>query len=286
MRHLFLCALLLAPVSCAHAPRPAPPSTRLLQVSAPATTDIAGRTAALSRLAVTRVQCLSGNRAGTAFATQFGTLITAAHVITPCPGDDVEVTYPSGERRKAVVRAIDSPRDLALLSVEAPPPTLAFHLEESTTEVTVGSLVCTWGYPEGYDGLSPLLSVGYLSGSQTVPLDGPPVKQWVVNGAFNPGNSGGPLILLETGRVIGVVSNKLLPFPDHIRDALELLKKPRGGVPVGTKRLPDGTEIFVFESGLLAELLDYVRQQAQFVVGRATTAADLRLFLAAVSPIR
>ena len=70
----------------------------------------------------------------------------------------------------------------------------------STNEFKIGTQVSTWGYPGGYFGLFPMLSVGYLAGIDAFQAkSGKIIKQWVVNAAFNGGNSGGPLIHIESG---------------------------------------------------------------------------------------
>ncbi len=68
-------------------------------------------------------------------------------------------------------------------------------------DVRIGHQVDTWGFPLIYNGPAPLLSVGYVSGlyeaaesnfcDKTKNSQGLKFKHIVVNGAFNPGNSGG-----------------------------------------------------------------------------------------------
>jgi hypothetical protein len=101
---------------------------------------------------------------------------------------------------------------------------------------------------------------------------------WVVNGAFNSGNSGGPVISLQDGSVIGVVKSKLGPIPDYLKESLDALAKDRSGILYKSKR-PDGTVKEMTEAQITAEVLDHLRRQVQLVVGYAVQVKDLRQFL-------
>lgn len=117
---------------------------------------------------------------------------------------------------------MDSERDLAALI-----PSMKLKgglLLSEETNLSVGQIVWTWGYPLGYNGPAPLLSVGYLSGFVGYPKNPNSkefVKHLVVNGAFNAGNSGGALFLTNSDKVIGVVVNKALPlFTPFVKSAV------------------------------------------------------------------
>jgi len=66
---------------------------------------------------------------------------------------------------------------------------------------------------------APLLSVGYLAGFMDHPIRSKPPKHLAMNGAFNPGNSGGPLFKSNEDKVIGIVVSKHAPISkSHVSD--------------------------------------------------------------------
>ena len=91
----------------------------------------------------------------------------------------------------------DAVLDLALLSLSKAVNAPALPLS-TTDEFSIGAQVSTWGYPDGYHGLAPLLSSGYVAGVDRVKVAGEKtVSRLVINAAFNLGNSGGPLLEIE-----------------------------------------------------------------------------------------
>lgn len=125
-------------------------------------------------------------------------------------GDSIDVLNATGQRVPGIDVRRNDLLDLAILSMGKPlegPRPLPLSM---ATNFQLGSRVSTWGFPLGYDGSVPLLSVGHLAGVDQKKYCPP---QWIINGAFNAGNSGGPVLSIEDGSVIGVVSSKLTPFP-------------------------------------------------------------------------
>jgi S1-C subfamily serine protease len=212
-----------------------------IPVAAPMTTDLAGRSGQIAVPMVFRVLCPTKNRGGTGFLHKSGKIITAAHVVSECEPSGVIILGVSGKSIRVTNIVVDVDLDLALLS---PSEALTGNsLPISTNDaISIGSQVSTWGFPAGYTGLAPLLSSGYLSGldAQQSPA-GKRIPRWVVNAAFNGGNSGGPLLELEGGTVIGVVSSKLAPMPPHIEQALAALKSSKS-ITQFVRTHPDGTK--------------------------------------------
>ena len=125
-----------------------------------------------------------------------------------------------------------------------------------------------------------MLSAGYLAAMDAHLINGNQVIRWVVNAAFNSGNSGGPLILIETGEVIGVVSSKLAPISQFAEQALTAMEANSSGVCY-TQTLSDGTVRQLVEGQVIAMILNELRSQVQLVIGYAVLLDDLRSFLSA-----
>jgi hypothetical protein len=143
----------------------------------------------------------------------------------------------------------------------------------------VGAQVSTWGFPYGYHGVHPMLSVGYLSGRDVITMpSGKTIECFVVNAAFNSGNSGGPLIDIESGAVIGIVASKLAPLPPYIESALKALKNDKT-ISAFKVTKSDGTTENISNSQLLEQVLQYLRSQVQLVIGHAVLAGDMNTFL-------
>lgn len=249
-----------------------------IPTAAPMTTDLAGGSANVAYPSVLRVLCPSKQMSGTGFLHKSGNVITAFHVVADCEAKDIILvnTYVKAVKVSKII--VDEVVDLALLipAQEIKAPTLAIIEDD---RFTIGSQVSTWGYPSGYSGLAPLLSSGYLSGTDNVlGPTGKKVTRLVVNAAFNSGNSGGPLVEIQNNKVIGVVASKLAPLPDHIVSALKALKDTKYGLQF-TKNKPDGSTEKFSEAQVTEEILQYLRSQTQLVIGHAVLPRDLRNFL-------
>jgi hypothetical protein len=77
------------------------------------------------------------------------------------------------------------------------------NIKYRTQQPKKGDLVFTLGYPLSYNKSEPILSAGFFSNV----LEEGGIKRFVINAAFNVGNSGGPLFDLE-GRLLGIVQAK------------------------------------------------------------------------------
>lgn len=208
--------------------------------------------------AVYRVFCPDRDRVGTAFGHRSGRILTAAHVVDGCDLSKLMVIAPSDATTRVSSAVAAADVDLALLTPTITDFVKAGLLLFAGDSLDIGTQVTAWGFPEGYGGSAPLLSVGYLAGSADVAG----TRKWVVNGAFNGGNSGGPLLETKGATVIGVISSKHAPMPKDLEVELESLEKK------GSR-----------EGKRIARILQHLRRQTQLVIGFATVTNDLRVFL-------
>lgn len=231
--------------------------------------------------AVYMLVCPKTKQKGTAFLLKTGIIISNWHVLEGSTVSDLIAISSEGKQIRFDSMVIDQNRDLVALK---PKQTLKGGLAiQEEGDIQVGTQVTTWGYPLGYNRPAPLLTVGYLSGFS----DSPPyeetdsiVKHLVVNGAFNPGNSGGPLFVAQGQEVIGVVVSKHAPITHFVRSALEVLAKNKSGV-VFTATDEQGNKQQFVESQVVAEVLQYFKQMTQVMIGEAIAASELITFLKA-----
>jgi len=246
-------------------------------VATPINTDSAGKAREIALRSVVRVVCPKEAWAGTGFVHKTGKVITAEHVIHPC--SEILIFSSGGTPIEASAIAIDEDLDIALLVPKSPIGEIGLPIS-TRTDFVVGAQVSTWGFPAGYTGREPLLSVGYLAGTTPIKraANGSVIRQWVVNAAFNGGNSGGPLLDIETGEVMGVVASKLAPISPTAASALDALRKQQSGFTYAATR-PDGSKFNVSEGQVIELVLQELRNQIQLVVGMAVCADDLSKFL-------
>lgn len=139
----------------------------------------------------------SGSGVGSGFLISPMLVATAAHVVDGA----VAIGLTQGGRTTVGhVIGIDDATDVALVQTTVPLSGYVFSL--ARVEPPVGTSVGVIGYPEG----GPVsFNQGSISGlDRTVPFNGRPRAGLIqTDAALNPGNSGGPLLLVD-GTVIGL----------------------------------------------------------------------------------
>ena len=145
------------------------------------------------------VRVLSGSSEGTGFiVSSDGVAVTNSHVVGS--SDQVLVQLASGDEYDATVLSRHPFRDIASLQIDSGKPLSPLVLG-NVDNVRVGDEVIAIGYPLGDAlGQDPTVSRGIVSAKR------PDFLQ--TDAAFNPGNSGGPL-LNALGEVVGVVVSRI-----------------------------------------------------------------------------
>lgn len=216
---------------------------------------------------------------GTGFLHKSGYVITNWHVVEKCSIHNLIGIGSDGASIRFVSMKVDQDRDLVALMPKEPLEGVIVVKNEHN--IQPGIQVATWGYPLGYNGPTPLLTTGYLSGfSDSAPrgTGGPIVKHLVINSAFNPGNSGGPLFISGEDEAVGVVVSKHAPISPFLASAIKALANNKSGVVFTATDGQGNTHQFV-ESQLVAEVLYYFREMTQVVIGEAIAGSEVIDFL-------
>ncbi len=161
----------------------------------PSVTAAGGQTLDQYRDAVVVIE--TATRVGSGFfIDEKGTVLTNYHVVE----DYTVVPVRLRDKRKlpGTVLAVDAERDLALVSLNIRSPA-ALRLAKIVQDSEAGAAVIAIGAPSGLDWS---VTDGIISAVR--PLAG--MRMIQTNAAINRGNSGGPLIRIDCGVVIGVVT--------------------------------------------------------------------------------
>ena len=223
------------------------------------------------------IYCDKTQSKGTGFAIKSGQIITNWHVVKGCTFAEVVAISSDNKQLKFTKLVVDENRDLAILTPES---SIISDLEIDNQKVETETKVLTWGHPLAYNGPSPILSVGYLAGFNDYQKDkdSPKVKRYIINGALNPGNSGGPLFIAGTNKVVGVVVAKHAPITQFLLSAIKALAENKNGLQyTGTNE--KGEHINFAESQIVAELLEHQRKLTQVMLGEAIVIDELIAFL-------
>lgn len=135
------------------------------------------------------------------FVSQFGDILTNAHVVTGCQRI---MALGAVREQEAQIVAVDEGNDLALVRIEGDNSDVA-TFRDADREIIVGERVVVVGYP----GKSAYALKPVTREAKVLSAKGPSGEaQWFqVDDVIDQGNSGGPL-LDNSGQVIGVVAAK------------------------------------------------------------------------------
>lgn len=242
------------------------------------TLDAAGPVQRTAIKSVFLLHCPNAGTKGTGFLLTNGLMVTNAHVVAGCDAQQMVAVSSANSVVHFSKMATDEVRDLALLR---PVSQLGGGLQLGPeTDPPVGTEVSTWGFPLTYNGPPPLLSVGYVAGfnsEQELPGSAP-VKHLVVNGAFNPGNSGGPLFQSKDNKVVGVVVAKFHLYPPVVIQAINALANNKSGFQYDVTD-PHGNKAHVSEGQVVGMVLEQFYKTTQVMIGEAISVSELRAFV-------
>lgn len=183
---------------------------------------------------------------GSAFLFERG-LITNSHVIRPETNfdtfrirfEDLDLPIrisPDDLSTKILTESPESGHDYAVIELDEPEfnDRHRFDLGEFNS-LDVGQQILFMGYPFGMPQLT--AHMGHIS--SIFDRSGTSVAQ--IDGSINGGNSGGPLISIESGKVVGIVTRAVTGLIERQFDELitaldsnaEILKRPSGMVKMG-----------------------------------------------------
>jgi S1-C subfamily serine protease len=248
-----------------------------IPVSAPGSpVQSPGGSGGIASASVVKIVCRNTGVTGTGFLHKSGRIITAAHVLD-CTVDNLQVI--AGRQQLGVLESVkDEVIDLGVLTLKGKLNVPTLPLKQKG-DVRIGEVLDIWGFPAGYGGDVPLLTVGYLAGVDSQQRNGNNVPRLIVNAAFNSGNSGGPVIDATDNTVVGVVVTKLAPIPQDIEAMLGALSEPSVSLTNYVVTRPDGSKFQLSQGQAIAAVLQYLRSQTQLVLGQAVMVGDINNFL-------
>jgi S1-C subfamily serine protease len=128
--------------------------------------------------------------------------------------------------------------------------------------------------------------MGYVAGYVKDGTDGQEVKHIVVNGAFNPGNSGGPLVRWKDNKVIGVVVAKFHLYPAYVENLITVLSKEQNGMQYSAldaqgnpAKDEQGKPVRYSEAQIVGAVLDQFYKTTQVMIGEAISVTEVRTFI-------
>jgi len=227
---------------------------------------------------------------GSAFLVANG-LLTNSHVIRASDYDAVAIYFEDAIRDSeiepirlsrdtiddaVVVESVENDKDFALLRLEEPEFANRHTFEfGSDVDVEIGEQVLFLAFPFGMAQLTS--HMGYVSSKHE--LDGVRVLQ--IDGSVNGGNSGGPLLDLKTGRVIGIITRAVTGYIaeqfDELIHALgkniEFLNGLGEVMQVGAFK---ATEIALASQVTMREIAKNLRRSANVGIGYAYSIDHVR----------
>ena len=220
-----------------------------------------------------------------------GYLVTNNHVFLCDESDEVEIRFVEEDGHtisfshifsKADFTALiqdgsdESNWDFAILEVEALKTRPSLSLLRPASNISIGTPVAFFGYQFGAGHLS--MHSGIISARFTKDL----VKYIQIDGSVNQGNSGGPLINVETGEVIGIVTRSAKGLTKMFNELMEsfdgnirALEGVQGMIGLGTV---DPIRALMVSQEQMKRISKEIKRSANVGIGYAFDLLEVRRF--------
>ena len=197
---------LLQPPVSSQAPEPEPEPSPVVPPPAPGPEDLDIPTVtAKVKSAVVLVEVANGTGSGMVI-DKSGYILTCNHVVEGV--HSATITLEDGRQYEGSVRARNELRDLAIIKITAGGLNLPTVTLGDSDKLELGQGVIVIGYPLYSENLDDGASVSEGIVSARPEYKGVDLIQ--TDTAVNPGNSGGPLVNLKNGEVVGIVTGKVV----------------------------------------------------------------------------
>jgi hypothetical protein len=225
------------------------------------------------------IYCPKTKSKGTGFLLRNGIIVTNWHVIKDCSANEVLALSSLNKQIEFASVKFDANRDIALLFSKE---RIHGGLEIDNSIIKTETKVITWGHPLAYNGPAPILSVGYIAGFKDHKKASGVVRHYIINGALNPGNSGGPLLIQGTEKIVGIVVAKHAPITPFLQSALQALANQKAGL-IYSASDENGNSSSLSEGQIVSMLLQHQRMMTQVMLGEAVASAELISYLKELS---
>ena len=173
---------------------------------------------------------------GTGFVVDTGLVATAAHVVKDLPEGTIFFLVPANQEQfdikqnSAKVLACEPKHDIAI--IECPTlkslPSLMLYPK---SEVKIGEDALILGFPLSDSTLTATRAMVAAKSKRQILDDDPNLTDmFKLDTSINMGNSGGPVIHVRSGKVIGIVSSKIGSISKNLQIFRE--KKPKGRITI------------------------------------------------------
>jgi len=191
----------IVPAQSTAAKATATPLTQIYKQATPGVVDITVDATAPDAFGFPGRQQTQSEGSGFVIDTK-GDIVTNQHVVDGATS--ITVRFQSGKRVKATLVGVDKSTDIAVIKVDVPASQLHPLALGSSASVQPGQQVVAIGSPFGLPGTMTAGIVSAINRTITAPNRFSIAGTIQTDAAINHGNSGGPLIDVATGKVIGV----------------------------------------------------------------------------------